>query len=149
MTRALIAGVATAFAAAALTASAVAGAGGVTGPSFYVDATLYRTVGTPTDLSGTGAPAHSFDTIYEFFGSQRNVATAAPGDRGYNGGRWRVQLLSFPMGYAAAVASADANASGDIDSDEELNDAFSAGTAVVSGSGPSFVCPVIKVPRGR
>ena len=34
-----------------------AGAGGVTGPSFYVDGTLYRTVGTPTDLSGTGAPA--------------------------------------------------------------------------------------------
>ena len=55
-------------------------AGGPPQPSFYVDGTLYRTIGTPTDLSQTGAPAHSFDTIYEFFGNQRNVATAAPGD---------------------------------------------------------------------
>jgi hypothetical protein len=148
MKKVLVVAAAVVMAAAFTTTAAGAGAGGVTGPSFYVDGTLYRTVGTPTDLSGTGAPAHSFDTIYEFFGAQPNVATAAPGDRGYNGGRWRVQLLAFPMGYAAAVASADANASGDIDSDEELGVAFAAGTATVSGGGPSFVCPVIKVPKG-
>jgi hypothetical protein len=131
---------------ATATGTALAGgAGGVTGPAFYVDGQLYRTVGTPTDLSGTGAPAHSFDTIYEFGGLQPNVATAAPGDRGYNGGRWRVQVLGFPLGYAAAVATADGNASGDIDSDEELQTAFTAGKAVVSGPGPSFVCPVIKL----
>jgi hypothetical protein len=127
--------------------AAAGGAGGVTGPSFYVDGVLYRTVGTPTDLSGTGAPAASFDTIYDFGGNQPNVATAAPGDPGYNGGRWRVQLLAFPSGYAAAVASADANGSDSIDSDEELATAFVSGTAVVAGPGPSFVCPVIKVPR--
>ncbi|MEP7224087.1 MAG: hypothetical protein ABI783_03915, partial [Actinomycetota bacterium] len=90
-----------------------AGSGGVTGPAFYVDTELYRTVGTPTDLSRTGAPAHSFDTIYAFGGLQPNVATAAPGDKGYNGGRWRVEILAFPMGYGAAVAFADTNASGD------------------------------------
>ena len=136
------------LAVAAVAASAAAG--GVSGPAFYVDGTVYRTVATPTDLSGTGAPAHSFDTIYEFGGAQPlNVATAAPGDRGYNGGRWRVQLLGFPSGYAAALASADANGSGDIDSDEELGLAFAAGTATVTGPGPSFVCPVIKLPRGR
>jgi hypothetical protein len=148
MTRLLTIGV-TGIVAAALAGSALAaGAGGVSGPAFYVDGVQYRTVGTPTDLGGTGAPDHSFDTIYEFFGNQLNVATAAPGDKGYNGGRWRVQLLSFPSGYAAAAASADSNASGTIDSDEELAVAFTAGTAVVSGSGPSFVCPVIKLPRG-
>jgi len=125
-----------------------AGSGGVTGPAFYVDEDLYRTVGTPTDLTGTGAPAQSFDTIYSFGGLQPNVATAAPGDEGYNGGRWRVEVLAFPMGYGAAVASADTNASGDIDSDEELLGAFAAGKAYVSGSGPSFVCPVIELPRG-
>jgi len=128
-------------------AAAAAGAGGVTGPSIYVDGTLYRTVGTPTDLSGTGGPASSFDTIYDFGGNQSNVATAGPGDPGYNGGRWRVQLLAFPSGYAAAVASADTNGSGNIDSDEELATAFTAGTAVVSGPGPSFECPVIPVPH--
>lgn len=135
------------FASAVAASSALAaGSGGVTGPAFYVDGQLYRTVGTPTDLSGTGAPARSFDTIYSFGGLQPNVATAAPGDKGYNGGRWRVQILAFPMGYAAAVASADTNASGNIDSDEELTSAFTSGRASVSGNGPSFVCPVIKIP---
>ncbi len=141
-----------AFVAALGVAGAMAGAalaGGPPATSFYVDGTLYRTIATPTDLSGTGAPAWSFDTIYEFSGNQRNVATAAPGDSDYNGGRWRVQVLGFPSGYAAAVASADANGSGDIDSDAELDLAFAAGTAVVSGPGPSFVCPVIPLGGAR
>src|SRR6266581_4486578 len=59
------------------------GSGGVTGPAFYVDGQLYRTVGTPTDLSGTGAPESSFEVIYSFGDLQPNVATAAPGDPGY------------------------------------------------------------------
>src|SRR5215203_5473786 len=66
--------------------SAGALAGGPPAPSFYVNGTLYRTVGTPTDSSRTGAPASSYDTIYQFFGAQTyNVATAAPGDPGFNG----------------------------------------------------------------
>jgi len=76
--------------------ASAAGSGGVTGASFYVDGTLYRTVNTPTDLSNTGGPSKSFDTIYQFFGVQTyNVATAAPGDGDYNGGRWRVHGLTF------------------------------------------------------
>ena len=74
---------------AALGFASTAQAAGVSGPAIYVDHVLYRTVATPTELSGTGAPAHSWDTIYNFFGAQMSVATAAPGDRGYNGGRWR------------------------------------------------------------
>ena len=121
---------------------------GVTGPAFYVDGQLYRTVNTPTDLSGTGAPAHSWDTIYDFGGNQMNVATAAPGDSGYNGGRWQVHALSFPSGYAAALAVGDANGSGAIDSDEELADAIAAGAARDAGVVKQFVCPAIKLPRG-
>jgi hypothetical protein len=49
-----------------------AAAAGVTGPAFYVDGQLYRTVNTPTDLSGTGAPANAWDTIYDFGGNQMN-----------------------------------------------------------------------------
>jgi hypothetical protein len=131
-------------------ALAVAGAGlaGVTGPAFYVDGQLYRTVNTPTDLSGTSAPAHSFDLIYDFGGAQMNVATAAPGDFDYNGGRWQVHALSFPAGYAAAVAAGDANGNGVIDSDAELGAAFAAGAAVDAGVVKQFVCPVIKLPTG-
>jgi hypothetical protein len=127
------------------TAASAQGSGGVTGPSFYVDGTLYRTVNTPTDLSGTGAPANSFDTIYQFFGAQPfNVATAAPGDPGYNGGRWMVHGLEF-SNYAAALAAFDANNSGDFDSDEEVLAAIAGGAATDIGVVKSFECPVIKV----
>jgi len=122
-----------------------AGAGGVTGPSFYVDGTLYRTVGTPTDLSGSGGPASSFDTIYQFFGVQPyNVATAAPGDAGYNGGRWLVHGLTF-TNYAVAVATYDTNASGDFDSEAEVLAAIAGGAATDTGIVKSFVCPVIAI----
>lgn len=127
--------------------AAADGAGGVTGPAFYVDGQLYRTVNTPTDLTNTGAPDSSFDTIYQFFGVQQfNVATAAPGDPGYNGGRWRVHGLQF-TDYAAALAAFDANDSGDFDSDEEVAAALGAGAATDVGVVKSFVCPVIKLPR--
>jgi hypothetical protein len=127
--------------------AAADGAGGATGPAFYVDGQIYRTVNTPTDLSTTGAPASSFDTIYQFFGVQPfNVATAAPGDAGYNGGRWRVHGLQF-SDYAAAVAAFDTNDSGDFDSDKEVAAALAAGAATDIGVVKSFVCPVIKLPR--
>ena len=133
----------TVTAVAAATATA-AGSGGVTSPAFYVNGQLYRTVNTPTDLSKTGAPDHSFDTIYEFFGLQRNVATAAPGDPGYNGGRWRVHGLSF-TNYPAAVMQFDSNGSGDFDSASEVQAALAAGAATDIGIVKSFVCPVIHV----
>jgi hypothetical protein len=123
--------------------AATATAGGVTGAAFYVDGTLYRTVNTPTDLSNTGAPDSSFDTIYQFFGAQPfNVATAAPGDPGYNGGRWRVIGLEF-ADYDAAVLTYDTNGSGDFDSAAEVQAALSGGAATSLGVVKSFVCPVI------
>ena len=141
----------------ALVAGSAFAGNGPPHPGFYVDGTVYRTVGTPTDFSGTGAPASSFDTIYEFNAglpagqmNQLNVATAAPGDQDYNGGRWRVKVLGFPNGYGAAVASGDLNGNDVIDSDTELAAAMGAGDAVVAGDGPSFECPVIPMPgRGR
>jgi hypothetical protein len=131
------------------TALAKGGSGGVSdGPAFYVDGQLYRTVATPTDLSKTGAPAHSFDTIYDFGGAQLNVATAAPGDRDYNGGRWMVHALAFNTSWAATVAAHDANDSGNLDSDAEIAAALAdAGPAGARDLGvvKMFVCPVIKL----
>jgi hypothetical protein len=123
-----------------------AAANGVSGPAFYVDGVLYRTVATPTDLSGTGAPAHSFDTIYNFFGAQRyNVATAAPGDPDFNGGRWQVHRVTFPD-YAAALAAHDTDGSGDFDSAAEVEAALADGTAVDEGIVRQFVCTVVRIP---
>jgi hypothetical protein len=120
-------------------------AGGPPAASFFVNGTVYRTVGTPTDLTGTGAPASSFDTIYEFFGAQLNVATAAPGDAGYNGGRWIVQGLDWNSSYADAVAQ-HGGTNGVIDTNAEITavladpDAGGATTFEVK----RFECPVIK-----
>jgi hypothetical protein len=133
----------------AVTAGVMPASAGVTGPAFYVDGQVYRTVATPTDLTGTGAPAHAWDVIFDFGGAQMNVATAAPGDRDYNGGRWMVHALSFPEGYSAAVSSGDMNANGVIDSDSELAAAMEDGTATDAGVVKSFVCPVIPLAGGR
>ena len=125
---------------------AVPASAGVEGPAFYVDGATYRTVATPTDLSGTSAPAQSWDVIYEFSGEQLNVAEAAPGDAGYNGGRWMVHLLSFPGGYAAAVAAGDLDGDGVLDSAAEVEAALASGAAVDVGVVNQFVCPVIPFP---
>ena len=128
--------------------TALAGSGGVTGPAFYVDGQLYRTVNTPTDLSHTGAPAHSFDTIYMLPGQPFNVATAAPGDPGYNGGRWMVHLIAYNTSHAATVAAHDVDGSGDLDSAAEVQAALAdsgPGGATDTGVVKEFVCPVIKL----
>lgn len=132
----------------AATAAVPFASAGVTGPAFYVDGQLYRTVGTPTDFTGTGAPAKSYDLIYDFGGLQPNVATAAPGDRDYNGGRWLVHGLSF-ADYGAAVAAHDANGSGDLDGEGEVAAALASGAAVDLGVVKRFECPAIPVPRSR
>ncbi len=139
-----------AFSAAAVAALALAAPAmsGVSGPSFYFDGTLYRTVGTPTDLFGTGAPDQSFDVIYEFFMVQPfNVTTVAPGSEGYNGGRWMVTGLQF-SDYDAALAAYDANDSGDFDSAAEVEAAIAGGAATAFDTGVRFVCPVIKLSQG-
>ena|SRR5436305_1201171 len=123
------------------------GSGGVTGPSIYVDGTLYRTVGTPTDFSHTGAPASSFETLYDLSAYQPyNVAPAAPGDPGYKGGRWQVHAISF-ADYQSALEVFDADGSGDFDSAQEVQAALSAGAATDQGVVQSFECPLIHVPH--
>jgi hypothetical protein len=118
---------------------------GVTGPSFYVDGALYRTVGTPTDLSGTGAPADAWDILYDLGGAQPNVAEAAPGDPDYNGGRWMVHAVTFPDGYAAALSDGDLDGDGVLDSAEEVQAAL-AGSAIDAGVVRQFECPAIPLP---
>jgi hypothetical protein len=131
---------------AAMAFGPTASAAGVSGPAIYVDHVLYRTVATPTELSGTGAPAHSWDTIYNFFGAQPSVATAAPGDPGFNGGRWQVHKVSTPQGYAAAVAAGDLDGNGVLDSADEIDAALASGALVDDGIVKYFVCTLNKVP---
>jgi hypothetical protein len=136
------------IAAATMLTVATPAMAGVSGPAFYVDGVPYRTVGTPTDLSGTGAPAHSWDVIYDLGGAQLNVAEAAPGDRDYNGGRWMVHAVAFPDGYAAAVSDGDLDGDGMLDSAEEVQAAIAAGSALDGGVVKQFECPAIPLARG-
>lgn len=126
-------------------ALALPAAAGVAGPAFYVDGEAYRTVGTPTDFADTGAPLHSFDVIYAIEGAT-NVATAAPGDRDYNGGRWQVHAIAIDD-LDATIAAVDANGSETLDSAEEVEAALAAGLATDDGIVDSFECPVVPFPR--
>lgn len=135
MRRRILASLGAATLLAALSSTALAG--GPPGPAFYVDGELYRTVGTPTDFSRTGAPAHSFDTVYQFFGTITNVASSAPGDRDYNGGRWVVIGASWNV------------APYQLHSEEDVLAAADAGDiSLTDGPIRWFECPVIPM-RGN
>jgi hypothetical protein len=128
-------------AAAAITLLASVGVGGVLAggppaPAFYVDDALYRTVGTPTDLFGTGAPDSTYDVIYALGGNLMNVAESKPGDADFNGGRW----LVYPVIWADDVTPVQYT------NDADILAAATAGDLTI-GSTPvkSFVCPVIRV----
>lgn len=133
MRRLLSAGLGAGLLVAALSSTAFAG--GPPGPAFYVDHQLYRTVGTPSDFSNTGAPDHSYDTVYQFFGTITNVASSKPGDRDFNGGRWMV---------IGATWNVDPY---QLYSEEEVLAAAQAGDITLS-DGPikMFECPVIPLP---
>jgi len=109
-------------------------AGGPPAGSIYVDGQLFRTVGTPTDFSDTGAPASSYDTIYSFGGVVPSVADAKPGDQDFNGGRWMVYAASFAEGVTPYVITSDA----------DLHDAVAAGDVILSDHVVKyFECPLI------
>jgi len=92
-----LAGIVSAIGLVASLGAGTALAGGPPKLSFYIDDVRYRTVGTPTDFTGTGAPDFTFDKIYNL-GTGINVADAKPGDRDFNGGRWQVYTVTWAAG---------------------------------------------------
>ena len=135
MIRRLAASVAAATLVLSLGASAVA-AGGPPSLAFYVDGARFRTLGTPTDFSNTGAPASSFDRIYALGAGLVNVAEAKPGDTDFNGGRWMV----LPVTWAAGVTPVQ------LTSAEEVEGYADAGMLTIASSPVrQFECPVIPV----
>ena len=130
-----------ALGAGVLPAAAAPGGGAsvVREAAFYVDGHTYRTVGTPSSLPSK-APAHSFDLLYVFVGDevpdgQLPVAEAAPGQRGYNGGRWIVTEVHY-TGDALPVLT----------SNEAVEAALDHGRlSVMDPDAARFVCPVIRL----
>ena len=131
--------IAAAASAIGLVASLGAGtalAGGPPKLSFYIDDVRYRTVGTPTDFSNTGAPDFTYDKIYNL-GTGINVADAKPGDRDFNGGRWAVYAVTWASGVTPVQYTNDA----------QILAARDAGLLTISASPVKlFFCNVAKVP---
>jgi hypothetical protein len=122
---------------------AIAGVGPPAPDAFWVDGSLYATVGTPTNLPNHGPK----DGIYVFtnLDGQRPVAEAKPGDHDYNGGRWQVTLLEFTeQGLDVHDANDDGMADFELMSWEMVQEHMGLGHLQVAGQGPSFVCPVIR-----
>lgn len=119
-------------------AAGAVNAGGPPAVGFYIDGTLYRTVGTPTDFTGTGAPASTYDKIYALGNGLRNVAESKPGDRDFNGGRWAVYPVTWhvtPVQYT---------------SDAQLLAAANAGDVTIASSPTRlFFCNVAPIPSGQ
>jgi hypothetical protein len=115
-------------------AATPASAGGPPSLAFYVDGARYRTIATPTDISGTGAPSSSFDRIYALGGNLANVAEAKPGDRDYNGGRWMVLPVEW---HVAPVQLTSA--------EQVLAYAQMGKLTIATEPVQQFVCPVIPV----
>ena len=111
-------------------------------PAFYVDGELYRTVGTPTELSEPARPpthGTSSTSSTAFRQTSQKPRLATPN----NGGRWQVHLLSFPEGYEEALADGGLDGDGVLDSAEEVGAALAAGSAVDEGVAKQFECPAI------
>lgn len=138
--RRILAAVASATFTLTLAVSAVS-AGGPPALAFYVDGERYRTIGTPTDLSNTGAPDHSFDRIYALGPGLIDVAEAKPGDTDYNGGRWMV----IPVIWDADTPLEERQLT-DVDTIEQYEE---AGKLSFGEPTTFFVCPVINVPRNQ
>ncbi len=132
MLRRLSTGTAAAAMLLSIAASSVL-AGGPPSLGFYVDGVQYRTLGTPTDFSGTGAPASSFDTIYALGAGLANVAEAKPGDRDFNGGRWMVLPVTWTS-TPVQLTSAE----------EVLAYADMGKLTIATTPVREFLCPVIK-----
>jgi hypothetical protein len=116
----------TAVVAAAHAGSAMAGGNslGPPGSTIYAFDQAFKTVATPTSLPNRGPT----DTIYVFpdCPSCASVSDAAPGDPGYNGGRWKVVAAS---GITSQLTNAEA--------------VVAAARSLVD-TGTRFVCPLIK-----
>jgi hypothetical protein len=111
------------------TTSVVTAQVGPPGSMIYAHDEIYRTVATPTDLP----PHGKFDAIYVLGDGFAPVSEVAPGDHGYNGGRWEARIVQFltidPMQFTNA---------------EDILAAEDRGEVMIGDVVARFVCPLIR-----
>lgn len=127
--------------------SALAGKATRVADAIWVHDTLYGTVATDTVFKAP--PPHSTDIIFSFAGSglegQRSVAVYAPGDRGYNGGRWNVMAVSYTeSGKAVFDSDKDGTTDAELTNAEDLLEAAELGYLTIAEPGIYFECPLLR-----
>jgi hypothetical protein len=100
----------------------------------YANDELFRTIGTPTELLDRG----KFDTIYALGGDLANVSETAPGEPGFNGGRWEVRPITWVSIQPTQFTNAD-----------QILAAAEAGEIEIGDVIRRFECPLIPVKHGR
>lgn len=103
---------------------------GPPGGTIYAGDRLFQTVGTPADLPDHG----KFDTIYALGNGLANVAEAAPGEPGFNGGRWEVRMVTF-----LTIAPTQFTNAADVEA------AAAAGQISIGPVVRRFECPLIPI----
>jgi hypothetical protein len=135
--RRILAALAAATLLAAVASTAAWAGNGPPHIGFYANDAVYRTIGTPTDFSNTGAPDSSFEPIF-VFPNQMNVALAAPGQDGFKGGRWQAYPVTWNVTPYLITNGPDVLA------------AAAAGDLTISPTAAAtFECPVIPVPANQ
>jgi hypothetical protein len=116
---------------AALAQGAFASQGaGPPGGNLYASDRLFSTIGTPADLPDHGR----FDVIYVLGNGLANVAEAAPGEPGFNGGRWEVR----PVTWLTISPTQFTNAA-------QVQAAAAAGQISIGAVIRRFECPLIPI----
>ena len=114
--------------------------------AIWASGDIYGTV--LTSATFRAPPPHSTDTLYDFGMSglmgQRAVASGAPGDDGYNGGRWNVMLVSFTVaGLAVHDPDADGTADFELTSEAAVMEHYMLGHIDIMSRNFYFECPLI------
>ena len=107
---------------------------------------IYGTILTPASFKAP--PSRSTDTLYNFGMSglmgQRAVSSGAPGDKGYNGGRWTVMMVSFTtLGMSVHDPDGDGFVNFELTSEAAVLAHSGFGHFTIMDANFYFACPLI------
>lgn len=102
-----------------------------------------------TDTAFKNPPPHSTDVLFNFMASgldgQRSVAETAPGDRGYNGGRWAVKAVVFTeLGVSVHDPDGDGFVNFELTNAEDVLTHAMLGHLVIHDTDVYFECPMLR-----
>jgi hypothetical protein len=111
--------------------------------AIWSDGELFGVTLTPNDVPMKGP----FDALYNFADSgltgQRSVSESKPGDRDYNGGRWKVLPVTYTaQGIAKYDPDGDGMVNVELTSDAQVLTEAAAGYLTVGEPVRYFVCPL-------